>query len=53
MLLNFAVALALVHLGRPFLDNYDALVMFFGAGFLLVHGAGGISVDAIVARRPA
>jgi putative oxidoreductase len=51
MLVNFAVALVLVHLGQPFLENYDALVMFFGAGFLLAHGAGRLSVDAAVARR--
>ena len=46
MLINFAVALLLVHIGQPFLDNYDALVMLFGAAFLFLHGAGGASVDA-------
>ncbi len=46
MLVNFAVALLLVHIGQPFLDNYDALVMLFGAAFLFVHGAGRASVDA-------
>ena len=49
MLINFAVALLLVHIGQPFLENYDALVMLFGAAFLFVHGPGLLSVDA---RRP-
>jgi putative oxidoreductase len=46
MIINFIVALLLAHLGQPFLDNYDALVMLFGSAFLLVHGAGSASVDA-------
>ena len=45
MLINFTVALLLVHIGQPFLDNYDALVMLFGAAFLFVHGPGSASVD--------
>ena len=46
MILNFVIALLLVHIGQPFLENYDALVMLFGAAFLLVHGPGLLSVDA-------
>ena len=46
MIINFVVALLLVHIGQPFLENYDALVMLFGAAFLLVHGPGLLSVDA-------
>ena len=46
MVINFVVALLLVHIGQPFLENYDALVMLFGAAFLLVHGPGLLSVDA-------
>ena len=49
MVINFTVALLLVHIGQPFLENYDALVMLFGAAFLLVHGPGSLSVDT----RPA
>lgn len=44
MVINFIVALLLAHIGKPFLDNYDALVMLFGSAFLLVHGAGRLSV---------
>jgi putative oxidoreductase len=46
MVINFVVALLLVHIGQPFLENYDALVMLFGAAFLLFHGPGLLSVDA-------
>ena len=46
MIINFMVALLLVHIGQPFLENYDALVMLFGAAFLFVHGPGLPSVDA-------
>lgn len=51
MLVNFIVALALIHVGKPFLDNYDALVMLFASGFLLLHGPGAVSVDERIARR--
>jgi putative oxidoreductase len=51
MLVNFAVAIALVHVGKPFLDNYDALVMLFASGFLLLHGPGALSVDEGMARH--
>jgi putative oxidoreductase len=53
MLINFTVALLLVHVGQPFLENYDALVMLFGAAFLFVHGAGAVSVDARRSRGQA
>jgi putative oxidoreductase len=46
MIINFVVALVLVHIGQPFLENYDALVMLFGAAFLLLHGPGLLSVDS-------
>ena len=45
MIINFVVALLLAHIGKPFLDNYDALVMLFGSAFLLLHGAGWASID--------
>ena len=51
MLVNFTVALLLVHIGQPFLENYDALVMLFGAAFLLVHGPGLVSLDQVRASR--
>lgn len=51
MAFNFVVALLVVHLGQPFLDNYDALVMLFGAAFLLLHGPGALSVDERLSGR--
>ncbi len=51
MVINFTVALLLVHVGQPFLENYDAFVMLFGAAFLLLHGPGLFSVDAARAVR--
>jgi uncharacterized membrane protein YphA (DoxX/SURF4 family) len=39
------VALLLAHIGKAFLDNYDALVMLFGSAFLLLHGAGRLAFD--------
>ena len=51
MVVNFIVALLLVHIGQPFLENYDALVMLFGSAFLLLHGPGLLSVDASLGKR--
>ena len=48
MVVNFIAALLIAHVGQPFLENYDALVMLFGAAFLFLHGAGRLSVDGAV-----
>lgn len=45
MIVNFVAALIIAHIGQPFLENYDALVMLFGACFLLLHGPGALSID--------
>jgi putative oxidoreductase len=45
MIVNFIAALAIAHIGQPFLENHDALVMLFGSCFLLLHGPGKLSVD--------
>ncbi len=50
MVVNFAVALAMVHWGLPFTANISALAMFFGSLLLLFHGPGAYSVDAARAR---
>jgi putative oxidoreductase len=46
MIINFLVALAMVHWGKPYPQNALALWMLFGSVFLLIHGAGRLSVDA-------
>ena len=51
MVFNFIAALLIAHIGQPFLDNYDALVMLFGAAFLLLHGPGALSVDERLSAR--
>ena len=51
MVVNFIVALAMVHVGLPYERNFAALTMLFGSAFLLFNGAGGASVDAWLERR--
>jgi putative oxidoreductase len=46
MIINFAVALLIVHLGTTFQQSFEALVMFFGSMFFLFYGAGKLSIDA-------
>jgi putative oxidoreductase len=51
MVVNFIVALWMVHVGQPFNANIAPLAMLFGAAMLMLHGAGAYSVDAVLARR--
>ena len=51
MVVNFLVALAMVHVGLPFSANIAPLAMLFGALFLLFHGAGPLGLDAPLRRR--
>lgn len=46
MVINFVVALAMVHVGLPFSANMAPLLMLAGSVFLFLHGAGSVSVDA-------
>jgi putative oxidoreductase len=51
MVVNFVVALWMVHAGQPFNANIAPLAMLFGATMLALHGPGAYSVDAVMARR--
>src|SRR5688572_13193954 len=51
MIVNFIVALLIVHRGTTFQQSFDALVMLVVAIFFLLHGAGRISVDYLVAKK--
>ena len=51
MIINFVVALAMVHVGLPFNANIAPLAMLFGSVFLLFNGAGPVSLDARVEAR--
>lgn len=45
MILNFMVALLMVHWGTSFFDSFQALMMLFGSIFFLFSGAGKLSLD--------
>jgi putative oxidoreductase len=46
MVVNFVVALAMVHTRLPFREALDPSAMLAGSLFLLFHGAGAPSIDA-------
>ena len=48
MVINFTVALAMVHLGLPFSANISPLAMWFGSLFLLFYGSGIAGVDRML-----
>lgn len=48
MIINFLVALVVVHIGTTFQQSFEALVMFFSAIFFLLYGAGKISIDHLI-----
>ena len=51
MIVNFIVAIVMVHTRLPFREALDPAAMLAGALSLLFHGAGVPSVDAVLARR--
>jgi putative oxidoreductase len=51
MVVNFIVALAMVHVGLPFSANIAPLSMLALAVFFALHGGGSYSVDAWMGRR--
>ncbi len=52
MIINFVAALVIAHRGDAYPNTFPALVMLFAACFLLLHGAGKLSVDdALEGRR--
>jgi putative oxidoreductase len=51
MIVNFLVALAMVHVGLSFSTNIAPLAMLFGSIFFLFYGAGPISLDARLQPR--
>lgn len=48
---NFVVALAMVHARLPFQQDIAPLTMLAGSLFLLLNGAGPVSVDEALRRR--
>ena len=51
VVVNFVVALVMVHLRLPFNANIAPLAMLVGGLFFLLHGAPRWSLDATLARR--
>ncbi len=51
MIINFIAALIIAHRGLPYPQNFPPLMMLAAACFFLFHGAGGLSVDSVLARR--
>lgn len=45
MIINFIVALLIVHLGTTFQDSFQALTMLFGSVFFLFYGPGKLSAE--------
>ena len=46
MIMNFIAALIIAHLGDAYPNMFPALMMLAAACFLLLHGAGKLSVDS-------
>jgi uncharacterized membrane protein YphA (DoxX/SURF4 family) len=51
LLLNFAVALLVVHRNHAYMQAFEAIQMFLVCLTLLGAGAGAWSIDALIARR--
>ena len=45
MIINFCVAIAMVHMNDPYPHVFPALTMLSGSLFLLFHGAGKLAID--------
>lgn len=51
MILNFTVAILLVHLGQTFPEYYPAAQLIAVGFFFLFNGAGPVTLDAWIARK--
>ena len=45
MIINFCIAIAMVHMKDPYPQVFPALTMLSGSLFLLFHGAGKLAID--------
>lgn len=51
MVINFIAALIIAHRGDTYVNMFPALMMLSGACFLVLNGAGGLSVDRAIEKR--
>ncbi len=47
MIINFLVAIVLVHLGDSYSNTFPAIVMLSGSVFLLLNGSGALAMDKL------
>lgn len=53
MVINFIAAIIIAHIGDTYPNTFPALMMLAAACFLLIHGAGRLSIDSLRGRRAA
>ncbi len=51
MIINFIAAIVIAHIGDTYQNTFPALMMLSSACFLLIHGAGKLSADDLLAGR--
>jgi putative oxidoreductase len=51
MIINFIVAILLVHTGDPYPGKFPALMMLAASCFLFLHGPGRLSLDGLRSQR--
>ncbi|MEO9870833.1 DoxX family protein [Ekhidna sp.] len=51
MIVNFIVAILLVHVGDTYPSTYPAISMLAGSVFLMLNGAGKISLDVLINKK--
>lgn len=51
MIINFIIALLMVHLGDTYPNMFPALVMFVGSVFFLIYGSDKISLEQLREKR--
>jgi putative oxidoreductase len=51
MVINFVVALIMVHWGQPYPRQFPALMMLCTSIFLLLHGPGRAALDNVIRKR--
>ena len=51
MVINFVVALVMVHWGQAYPRQFPALMMLCTSIFLLLHGPGRVALDNVIRKR--
>jgi putative oxidoreductase len=51
LIINFVVALLLVHLNNPYKESFEAIQLLAVSSFFLFSGAGKLSLDQLIRQR--